>query len=101
MKKLIFAMSVAAAFTVAFAAETMTQPAAGSAAPEVKLTSNDGAQADLADFKGTWVVLYFYPNDFTRGCTPEAQNFQRDMATCRSIDTVMPGVSGDSAAPHK
>src|SRR5712675_141010 len=55
-------------------------PQAGAVAPAVSLPSNDGRQVSLNDYKGKWVVLYFYPKDFTSGCTLEAQNFQRDLA---------------------
>jgi peroxiredoxin Q/BCP len=101
MTKSILSIAMAVAFTAAFAAETMTQPAAGSAAPEVKLTANDGSQVSLADYKGKWVVLYFYPKDFTSGCTLEAQNFQRDIAKYQAMNAVVLGVSVDSAESHK
>src|SRR5271155_306300 len=55
-------------------------PVAGTAAPDFKLTSQEGAAVSLKDFRGQWVVLYFYPKDFTSGCTLEAHNFQRDLA---------------------
>ena len=61
-------------------ADTQTQPAAGSAAPDFSLSTSDGSQVSLKDFKGKWVVLYFYPKDMTSGCTIEAHNFQRDLA---------------------
>jgi peroxiredoxin Q/BCP len=62
------------------AAETQKQPAAGKPAPDFSLTTNDGSQVSLKDYRGKWVVLYFYPKDFTSGCTMEAKNFQRDLA---------------------
>jgi peroxiredoxin Q/BCP len=77
------------------------QPAVGAAAPEFKLTTNEGKQASLADFKGKWVVLYFYPKDFTSGCTLEARNFQRDLAKYEKINAVILGVSIDTAESHK
>ena len=48
-------------------------PAVGTAAPSFNLTSNEGKQVSLNDFKGKWVVLYFYPKDFTSGCIPGSQ----------------------------
>ena len=76
-------------------------PAVGMAAPDFKLTTNEGKQVSLADFKGKWVVLYFYPKDFTSGCTLEAHNFQRDLEKYTAANTVILGVSVDTAESHK
>jgi peroxiredoxin Q/BCP len=76
-------------------------PAAGTAAPTFKLTTNEGKEASLADFKGKWVVLYFYPKDFTSGCTLEAHNFQRDLQKYEAAHAVILGVSVDTAESHK
>jgi peroxiredoxin Q/BCP len=76
-------------------------PAVGSAAPTFKLTTNEGKEASLSDFKGKWVVLYFYPKDFTSGCTLEAHNFQRDLEKYTALNAVILGVSVDTAASHK
>lgn len=82
-------------------AVAQTVPAAGNAAPAVSLTSNEGKTVNLSDYKGKWVVLYFYPKDFTSGCTLEAQNFQRDLAKFQNDGAVILGVSVDSADSHK
>ena len=82
-------------------ADTQTQPAAGSAAPEFSLATSDGSQVSLKDFKGKWVVLYFYPKDMTSGCTKEAKNFQRDLAQYDKTGAVILGVSVDSPDSHK
>jgi len=76
-------------------------PAVGAPAPEFALTTNEGKQASLKDFRGQWVVLYFYPKDFTSGCTLEAHNFQRDIAKYEQIGAVILGVSVDTAESHK
>jgi thioredoxin-dependent peroxiredoxin len=76
-------------------------PAVGAAAPAFKLTTNEGKEVSLADFKGKWVVLYFYPKDFTQGCTIEARNFQRDLAKYEAANAVILGVSVDNAESHK
>jgi peroxiredoxin Q/BCP len=76
-------------------------PAAGAAAPSFKLMTNEGKEASLTDFKGQWVVLYFYPKDFTSGCTVEAHNFQRDLAKYEAAKAVILGVSVDTAESHK
>ena len=83
------------------AAESLKQPAVGSSAPDFSLTSGDGSQVSLKDYKGKWVVLYFYPKDFTSGCTLEAHNFQRDLAKFQGAGAVILGVSVDSAQSHK
>jgi thioredoxin-dependent peroxiredoxin len=76
-------------------------PAMGTAAPEFTLPSQDGSLISLKDFRGKWVVLYFYPKDFTSGCTIEAHNFQRDQAQYAQKNAVVLGVSVDSADSHK
>jgi thioredoxin-dependent peroxiredoxin len=76
-------------------------PAVGSNAPEFTLTTNEGNQASLKDFRGKWVVLYFYPKDFTSGCTLEAHNFQTDLEKYNAAKAVILGVSVDTAESHK
>ena len=76
-------------------------PSAGATAPTFKLTTNEGKEASLSDFKGKWVVLYFYPKDFTGGCTLEAHNFQRDLDKYTKMQAVILGVSVDTAESHK
>ncbi|MCU1309610.1 MAG: alkyl hydroperoxide reductase/Thiol specific antioxidant/Mal allergen [Candidatus Angelobacter sp.] len=75
--------------------------AVGSKSPEFTLTSQDGVSTSLSQFKGKWVVLYFYPKDFTQGCTIEAHNFQRDEQQYEKKNTVVLGVSLDSVDSHK
>jgi thioredoxin-dependent peroxiredoxin len=76
-------------------------PQAGQQAPDVSLPSQDGSQVSLHDFRGKWVVLYFYPKDNTPGCTIEAHNFQRDLAKYEQANAVIVGVSVDSPDSHK
>ena len=76
-------------------------PAVGTNAPTFNLTTNEGKQASLSDFKGKWVVLYFYPKDMTQGCTIEAHNFQRDLAKYDQKNAVVLGVSVDSVDSHQ
>ena len=73
----------------------------GTPAPEVSLTNNEGKPTSLADYKGKWVVLYFYPKDFTSGCTLEAHNFQNDLPKYEKAGAVILGVSVDTAESHK
>jgi peroxiredoxin Q/BCP len=83
------------------AANEQDIPAAGMKAPDFSLTTNEGKPASLKDFRGKWVVLYFYPKDFTSGCTIEARNFQKDLAKFEQANAVILGVSVDSAESHK
>jgi peroxiredoxin Q/BCP len=76
-------------------------PATGSVAPDFKLNSQEGTPVNLHDYRGKWVVLYFYPKDFTSGCTIEAHNFQRDLAQYEKKNAVILGVSVDTADSHK
>jgi thioredoxin-dependent peroxiredoxin len=84
-----------------FVAFAGTGPAVGSQAPEFTLNSQEGTPVSLKDYHGKWVVLYFYPKDFTSGCTIEAHNFQRDQALYEQKQAVVLGVSVDSADSHK
>jgi thioredoxin-dependent peroxiredoxin len=76
-------------------------PAVGHPAPAFTLTSQEGKPTTLEDFRGKWVVLYFYPKDFTSGCRLEARNFQQDLAKYEAANAVIVGVSVDTAESHK
>ena len=73
----------------------------GSAAPNFTLPSQENLPVSLNDYKGKWVVLYFYPKDQTQGCTIEAHNFQRDLQKYEALNAVVLGVSLDTADSHK
>ncbi len=76
-------------------------PTAGSPAPDFSVNSQEGTPVSLHDFRGKWVVLYFYPKDFTSGCTVEAHNFQRDIAQYEQKGAVILGVSVQNEDSHK
>ena len=76
-------------------------PAVGAKAPDFTLNSQEGKPVSLKDFRGKWVVLYFYPKDMTQGCTIEAHNFQRDQELYTKRNAVVLGVSVDNADSHK
>jgi len=105
MRKYALILAFAFAAVAVFACNQVNAvngiPTVGSAAPAFKLTTNEGKQVSLSDFKGKWVVLYFYPKDFTSGCTIEAKNFQRDLAKYEAVNAVILGVSVDNADSHK
>jgi peroxiredoxin Q/BCP len=95
----LFASSLFA-LALAAAAPAADLPAAGSAAPDFTLKSQEGKTVNLKDFRGQWVVLYFYPKDMTQGCTIEAHNFQRDQAQYDAKKAAIVGVSADNVDSH-
>ena len=74
--------------------------AAGDAAPGFLLTDQNGAVHQLSDYRGRWLVLYFYPKDDTPGCTREACRFRDDIASIRSLNAEVVGISVDDTASH-
>jgi peroxiredoxin Q/BCP len=76
-------------------------PGAGAPAPDFTANSQEGKPISLHDFRGKWVVLYFYPKDFTSGCTKEAHNFQRDIAQFEQKNAVILGVSVQDEGTHR
>src|SRR5260370_15617387 len=98
---LLAVVAMVALFVVSRSLSAKSMAASGSVAPEFSLSSQDGTQVSLKAFRGKWVVLYFYPKDFTSGCTIEAHNFQRDAAEFARANAVILGVSVDSAESHK
>ena len=70
-------------------------PAVGAAAPAFSLTSNEGKAVSLNDFKGKWVVLYFYPKDMTPGCTIEAVDFNAALDKLAAAEFEVVGISPD------
>ena len=98
---ILSAVAGLATFTCMAATESQTQPDVGKPAPDFSLTTGDGSQVTLKDYHGKWVILYFYPKDFTSGCTLEARNFQRDISKYTDAGAVILGVSVDTAQSHK
>jgi thioredoxin-dependent peroxiredoxin len=84
-----------------FSGSRTATPGPGSAAPDFTLPSQESASVSLRDYRGSWVVLYFYPKDQTPGCTREAHNFQADQAKYAERHAVVLGVSADSVDSHK
>ena len=105
MKYVLITIAVIVLLAVGFGARAMRAgdkaPAVGTPAPDFTLNSQEGKPVSLHDFKGKWVVLYFYPKDFTSGCAVEAHNFQRDLAQYQDKNAVIVGVSVDTADSHK
>lgn len=74
---------------------------AGSAAPDFKLTNQDGAEVSLSDFRGKKVIVYFYPAAMTPGCTTQACDFRDNLASLQSAGYVVLGISPDKPAKLK
>jgi thioredoxin-dependent peroxiredoxin len=74
--------------------------AVGKKAPAFSLENQDGETVKLADLKGRWVVLYFYPKDDTPGCTTEACDFTAGLAAFEGLNAVVYGCSADSPESH-
>lgn len=91
---LALALSAAPAFAV-------DAPLAGAPAPAFSLSAQDGKTVALKDYRGKRVVLYFYPKDFTGGCTLEARGFQKNLKRFSAAKAVVLGVSVDTAESHK
>ncbi len=80
----------------------MTQPlVTGDPAPDFTLNDKDGTPVSLADFRGKWVALYFYPRDNTSGCTTEAKDFSALLPAFEKEDAAIIGISADSEASHQ
>ena len=103
MVAILFAIGIAFVGYALYAASRSRAkaPLAGAPAPEFTLNAQDGKPLSLRDFRGKWVVLYFYPKDFTSGCTKEAHNFQRDLGQFESRNAVILGVSGQDEHSHE
>ena len=106
MKRLIpslFVLILAALFAAPLAAEEAAPaagPADGQAAPEFHLEDQKGNWHTLAQHSGKWVVLYFYPKDFTPGCTKEVCTFRDDVIALRKAGAEVLGVSLDDVKSH-
>ncbi|MEM6435520.1 MAG: peroxiredoxin [Cyanobacteria bacterium P01_D01_bin.115] len=78
------------------------QPPIGEMAPTFTLPTNSGAgEISLADYRGRWVVLYFYPQDGTSGCTLEARRFQENRPEFQTLNAEIIGVSVDDVSSHE
>jgi len=76
-------------------------PAVGSPAPDFRLQDQNGEWHALADYRGEWLAIYFYPKNDTPGCTTEACNFRDNIYAFRAIGAHVVGVSVDDVDSHK
>jgi thioredoxin-dependent peroxiredoxin len=96
---MVAVVSAVPLFTARAAGDAM--PAVGQDAPTFTLPSQDGSPISLDQYRGKWVVLYFYPKDMTTGCTIEAHKFQDALPQFEAKNAVILGVSVDSVDSHK
>lgn len=99
----IFILICVALFVYLFRVNVMATPTlkSGDDAPTFTLPDNQGRQVSLSEFKGKWVVLYFYPKDDTPGCTTEACHFRDDFKLLEKLGAQVVGMSIDDSFSHK
>jgi peroxiredoxin Q/BCP len=74
---------------------------AGTMAPAFRLQDQNGAWHTLGEYRGHWLVLYFYPKDDTPGCTTQACEFRDNIFAFKKLDATVVGVSVDDVESHK
>lgn len=83
------------------AADVAAKPKVGEVAPAISLQDQNGKNVNLADYKGKWVVVYFYPKDETPGCTTQACEFRDNIFAYRNAGAQVLGVSVDDVESHR
>ena len=96
---LLLVLSLSLLFGTVSAAFAAT-PQPGQAAPDFRLQDQNGHWRTPADYRGHWLVVYFYPKDFTPGCTTEVCTFRDDIAKLREAGADVIGVSLDDVESH-
>jgi len=87
--------------TAAAADDAVRQaPQLGEPAPAIRLQDQNGTWHTLDQYRGQWVVLYFYPKDFTPGCTTQVCAFRDDITALQKVGARVLGVSVDDVASH-
>lgn len=97
----MFVFAVATTSPSAWTAPTSGIPALGTPAPAFRLQDQNGKAVTLAEQRGKWVVLYFYPKDNTPGCTTEACDFRDNIFAFKELGAVVLGISVDDVSSHK
>src|SRR5574341_1738100 len=77
-----------------------SEPRVGEPAPDFALPDQNGRNRSLAEFRGKWLALYFYPRDDTPGCTEQACRFRDDWNKLAAVGAVVVGVSVDDVESH-
>ncbi|MBZ0266094.1 peroxiredoxin [bacterium] len=76
-------------------------PNVGEKAPDFCLPNQDDKEVCMKEYKGSWLVLYFYPKDNTSGCTLEAQEFTTNLNDFKGLNAQIIGISPDSPKSHR
>jgi peroxiredoxin Q/BCP len=98
--RMLLLMLAAAPYALSAAEAGDAAPQVGQAAPDFKLQDQKGDWHTLAQHRGQWVVLYFYPKDFTPGCTTEVCTFRDDVQKLHKAGALVLGVSLDDVKSH-
>ena len=99
--KRILATGILVTVMLALPAMASDAPAVGDVAPDFRLQDQDGEWRSLENYRGQWVVMYFYPKDDTPGCTTEACSFRDDIYRYRAMGAAVLGISLDDVESHK
>lgn len=70
-------------------------------APDFKLEDADGTLHSISEYRGKWIIIYFYPKDHTPGCTVEARHFRDDFDKYTEANAVILGINTDNAERHR
>jgi peroxiredoxin Q/BCP len=97
---IVAVLIVSAALLVARAARAGELPKVGQPAPDFNLPDQNGKLHTLQEYRGKWLVLYFYPKDDTPGCTEEACAFRDDLSQITKLGAQVVGVSVDDTNSH-
>jgi len=100
MRYKLFELSTLACLML-FSFSSSAEITVGGVAPEFTLADQYHKTRKLSDYRGKWVVLYFYPKDDTPGCTTEACNFRDDIYRIRKLNTEVLGISVDNQESHE
>jgi peroxiredoxin Q/BCP len=100
-QKSLLTMGLSIFCLVIFSASLQAKDWTSAIAPDFKLQDQNKKWQQLKDYKGKWVVLYFYPRDDTPGCTTEAKNFRDTQKDFNQLKVSVLGVSIDSIESHK
>ena len=98
MKRILLSLLTALLSSSIYAGEP---PVVGTDAPAFNLQDQNGEWHTLADYRGQWLAVYFYPRDDTPGCTKEACNFRDNIYAFKAIGAAVVGISVDDVESHK
>jgi peroxiredoxin Q/BCP len=101
MKYILIFISLGLAFFVYKNSQTSKTIVVGAKAPPFNLPDSNQTLHSLSDFKGAWLVLYFYPKDDTPGCTKEACHFRDDSSALEKLGAKVVGISVDNSDSHE